>query len=127
MSCTREFLKHGALAIVVLVGLLMAGGARAAGSPWMDSTLPPEQRANLLLNAMTLDEKITMVHGVSGPYVGDGAGIDRLGVPALHLSDGPAGVADGIQGVTALPAPILLAASWDPTLARQYGRLIGQA
>jgi beta-glucosidase len=126
MSCTRELLKHGALVIVVLVGLLMAGEARAASSPWMDSTLPPEQRANLLLNAMTLDEKITMVHGVSGPYVGDGAGIDRLGVPALHLSDGPAGVADGIQGVTALPAPILLAASWDPALARQYGRLIGQ-
>ena len=30
-----------------------------------------------------------------------------------------------MQGVTALPAPILLAATWDLSLARQYGAIIG--
>jgi beta-glucosidase len=91
----------------------------------MDATLPPAQRAGLLVAQMLLDEKIAMVHGSPGPYVGNTTNINRLGIPALHLQDGPAGVADGVQGVTALPAPILLAATWDTSLARQYGTIIG--
>ncbi len=42
-------------------------------------------------------------------------------IPALGLEDGPAGIADGATGVTAFPAPIALAASWDVALAREYG------
>ena len=66
-----------------------------------------------------------MVHGYAGPCVGNGTSNSRLGIPALCLQDGPAGVADGVQGVTALPAPILLAATWDTSMARQYGTIIG--
>ena len=120
------WIQRAWLALTIWACLTVAGSLCAAQSPWMDPTLSPALRANLLINAMSLDDKITMVHGVSGPYVGNQAGLDKLSVPALHLSDGPAGVADGIQGVTALPAPIALAASWDPALARQYGKLIGE-
>jgi len=109
---------------VVMSGPLILDEVRAA-APWMDTSLPANQRANLLLSQMTLDEKIAMVHGFSGPCVGNGTNNARLGIPALHLQDGPAGVADGVQGVTALPAPILLAATWDLILARQYGTIIG--
>lgn len=108
-----------------IAGPLILDQAWAAVSPWMDPSLPSSQRANLLLGQMTLDEKIAMVHGFSGPCVGNGTNNTRLGIPALHLQDGPAGVADGVQGVTALPAPILLAATWDLSLARQYGAIIG--
>ena len=45
--------------------------------------------------------------------------------PALKLEDGPAGVADGMTGVTQLPAPIAVAASWDTALAREYGGIVG--
>jgi hypothetical protein len=38
-----------------------------ATPPRMDTSLAPAQRANLLLAQMVLDEKIAMVHGVSGP------------------------------------------------------------
>ena len=31
--------------------------------PWMNKSLPPDQRADLVLEQMTLDEKIQMVHG----------------------------------------------------------------
>src|SRR5215831_14335404 len=101
-----------------ILGWVMAGpaimdAAWGAEPPWMDPSLAPNVRADLLLDQMTLDEKIAMVHGFSGPCVGNGTNNARLGIPALHLQDGPAGVADGVQGVTALPAPILLAATWD--------------
>src|SRR5438105_895105 len=91
----------------------------------MDTSLSANQRAQLLVAQMTLEEKIAMLHGFSGPCVGNTTNITRLGIPALHLQDGPAGVGDGVQGVTALPAPICLAAAFDRDLARQYGTVIG--
>jgi beta-glucosidase len=43
----------------------------------------------------------------------------------MGLEDGPAGVADGLTGVTQLPAGVALAATWDRSLAQQYGQVIG--
>jgi len=44
----------------------------AQTSPWMNTSLRPDERAALLAAEMTLDEKIALVHGWPGPYVGDG-------------------------------------------------------
>jgi beta-glucosidase len=77
---------------------------------------------------MTLDDKIQMVHGTGradGPYVGETEPNPRLCIPALKLEDGPAGVAEGMTGVTQLPAPVAGAASFDPSLMRQYGAVVG--
>ena len=64
----------------------------------------------MLSAAMTDDEKVSLVHGAgAGTYVGHVPGIPRLGGPDLNLEDGPAGVADGMSGVTVLPAPITVA------------------
>ncbi|MDB6121080.1 MAG: Beta-glucosidase [Pedosphaera sp.] len=111
--------------LIVVTGWILTQTVSAQTNPWMNTALSPDQRANLLVAQMTLDEKITMVHGVSGQYMGNVAGNSRLGIPALHLQDGPAGVGDGAMDVTALPAPIALAASWDAGLARQYGAVMG--
>jgi beta-glucosidase len=107
-----------------------AGGRGRADSssvncPWLNRSLPVQQRVDLLLSRMTLADKIGMVHGVSGPYVGNVAANPALCIPALGLEDGPAGVADGMTGVTQLPAPVAGAASWDPSLMHQYGAVIG--
>jgi beta-glucosidase len=51
--------------------------------------------------------------------------ISSLCIPAFGLEDGPAGVADGLGGVTQLPGSVGLAATWDPALAQQYGQVIG--
>ncbi|GCE14088.1 beta-glucosidase [Tengunoibacter tsumagoiensis] len=96
--------------------------ANAQQRPWLNKALSADQRALLLLKVMTLTEKIDLLHGVAGPYVGNVAANNRLGIPALHLEDGPAGVADGMTGVTAFPAPISVSASWDPSLMYQYGQ-----
>ncbi|MGH7953320.1 MAG: glycoside hydrolase family 3 N-terminal domain-containing protein, partial [Limisphaerales bacterium] len=92
---------------------------------WTNTTLSANQRATFLLAAMSLDEKIAMVHGVNGPYVGNIPANSRLGIPALSLEDGPAGIGDGAKNVTAFPAPIAIAASWDVSLARQFGEALG--
>lgn len=114
------------LAGIFLVPLPLAS-ARAATQPWMDSSLPPEQRAGLLLGAMTLDEKIAMVHGDSPHgYVGRVPENTRLGIPALILQDGPAGAAGGLTSVTAFPDPITVAASWDIDLMQRYGAAMAE-
>ena len=112
--------------------------------PWMNQSLSPDQRADLLLGEMTLEEKLSLVHGtgmirngtVSDPVLlrsNGGAGfipgIPRLGIPDLQMADAAVGVARGAQRgrySTPLPSAVAEAASWDPQLAAQYGALIGQ-
>jgi beta-glucosidase len=82
-----------------------------------------------LLHAMTLDEKLSLLYGAQDPsglgQAGYIPGVPRLGIPPLRLSDGPAGVRTSLPA-TALPAPVALAASFDPTLARRFGQVIGR-
>ena len=120
-----------ALAIAPL--LAAAGAARSNGQrSWMNKSLSASKRADLLLRAMTLDEKIIMVHGVARKehpfvgYVGYVPANRRLGIPALRLADGRAGVGNHATNVTLLPAPIGAAASWDTALLNEYGRVLGE-
>lgn len=109
--------------------------------PWMDQTLSPDQRADLVIAQMTLDEKIGLVHGGEGYSYPPGAprsqpiggagwlpGIPRLGIPDFQMTDGRSGVAHIGQGryTTALPSSLAAAASWDLQLAYDYGALIGK-
>ena len=97
--------------------------APASSSDFLSQTAADE-RARTLLSAMTLDEKIQLVHGAglgSSPIGGGGfiKGIPRLGIPDINA-------ADSLPGVTPLPAPVALAATWDAGLAREVGTLVGQ-
>lgn len=94
-----------------------------------DSAKSPSQRASELLSRMTLDEKISMLHGtrVEGVgYAGHVPANARLGIPALNLTDGPNGVGNGHSGITALPAAIAAAAAWDTALMGRYGTTLGK-
>ncbi|MFF3706802.1 beta-glucosidase family protein [Streptomyces phaeochromogenes] len=86
-------------------------------------------RVEGLLTKLTLDEKLSLLHGATDPkalgQAGYVPGVERLGIPPLRLADGPAGVRVK-QHATALPAPVLLAAAFDPGLARRYGQVIGR-
>lgn len=102
--------------------------------------------------AMTLEEKIEFIHGIgmgvtgggNGPVAGSVAGrvpgaagltqtIDRLGIPAIIMADGPAGLRiDTLrQGeskryyTTAFPTGTILASTWNPALIEQVGRVMG--
>jgi beta-glucosidase len=120
------------------------GHAAPAGPthPWMNKALSPEERADMVLKEMTLDEKIELMHGNGMPgwgtpepnaYLGNGGagfvlGIPRLGLPFIQMSDAAYGVrasAENGRYSTALPSNLASAASWDPTAACSYGALIG--
>jgi beta-glucosidase len=108
-----------------------------------------------LVDALTLAEKIRLVHG-HNPENDDGTGadlapvrppadgedlpvdrpatqdrintlvapVDRLCIPGMNMTDGPAGVARD-QHATAFPVPILTASTWDPELQAAFGRRLG--
>ena len=112
-----------------------------AKHPWMNHNLSPDERAEMVLKEMTLDEKIDLLHGQAGwgeptPNIllsnggaGFTLGIKRLGIPIIQMSDAAYGVrgsAENGRYSTALPSNIGLAASWDPQAACEYGALIGR-
>jgi beta-glucosidase len=120
----------------LVVSALAAGTARAAS---------PDRRAATLVGAMTLDEKIQLVHGVAvcrftpGSYPGSerslkGAGfipgIPRLGIPDINYTDAGAGVTNCGQRPngqsTMLPSPLARASSWNSALTYDAGALIGR-
>ena len=109
------------------IGLASGQAAPGGSCPWVTSTAPISQRVAQLMGQMSLSQEISMVegHGTSNPYVFYTPAISSLCIPAFGLEDGPAGVADGLTGVTQLPAGVALAATWDPSLAQQYGQVIG--
>ena len=94
----------------------------------MNSSLSPTRRAQLLVHAMTLDEKILEIHMMNTKeHPREVPAIERLGVPAFKITNGPAGAGPGDspkpQPATALPSALALAASWDPTLAQEFGEV----
>jgi len=112
-----------------------------AQCPWVGSDQPIARRVAEVMSRMTVADEIFLVegHGTTNegpnpspnPYVFWMPGLQAssagapLCIPALGEEDGPAGVADSLTGVTQLPAGVDLAATFDPSLARQYGEVIG--
>jgi beta-glucosidase len=92
-------------------------------SPWPDGALA---RARELVGNLTLPEKISLLQGDGvGPWAGTLPAISRLGIPVLALLDGPQGVGDGLRLVTAWPAALSVAASWDSGLMQRWGAAMG--
>jgi beta-glucosidase len=94
-----------------------AAAQDTARLPYMDTSLPPEQRAADLVHRMTLAEKATQMQNNS-------AAVPRLNIPAYQWwSEALHGVIN--EGVTEYPEPVGLAATFDApgiqTMAAQIG------
>ncbi len=102
---------------------------------YMDDTQPIEVRVKDALGRMTLEEKVALCHA-QGKF--SSAGVPRLGIPELWMSDGPHGVRAEINwndwgyanwtndSITAFPALTCLAATWNPEMSAKYGKAIGE-
>lgn len=81
-----------------------------------------------LLRQMTLQEKVSMLAGAD---MWQTVPVERLGIPALKVTDGPNGARGGggfTDGVKAacFPAGIALASTWNPELVGRVGQALGQ-
>jgi beta-glucosidase len=126
---------------------MCCGTALAApeGKPWMNMQLGAAQRADLVVQAMTMDEKLKLVFGYFGmdneskkfkrpeesynQSAGFVYGVPRLGIPNLWQTDAGIGVASqggpNVRAATALPSGLNTAATWDPATAYAGGAMIG--
>jgi beta-glucosidase len=142
----RSFATFLVFSLLPVIGITFGTNALTAQSPdrpWMNSQLSPEERAEMVLQQMTLEEKLALVHGNGmahnpgwtmplTPLTNGGAGyvegVQRLGIPPLILSDAAYGVrSSGENGrySTALPSNVGAASSWDTESACAYGTVIG--
>jgi beta-glucosidase len=129
----------------------LAGWSAEAGDarPWLDPNRSPDERAELALAAMTLDEQLALLHGpmaipisIPGlkvvplppqaiPAAGYIPGVPRLGIPGLCETDASLGVTNPLgvrpgDWATALPSSLALGATFDPPLAYQVGSMLGR-
>ena len=92
------------------------------------------KEAEELMHQLTLEEKIGMIHGAQLFCT---APVERLGIPALVMSDGPMGVRQEFEPaswksvgnhddyVTYLPCNSALASTWNRELAKLTGEVLG--
>src|SRR3954452_22647249 len=121
-----------AVAALLLMSAAPAAHAQNASCPWMQGAKTPEQRADELIKAMSLDQKIHQVTFSNPPwmaYYGTAGHIDgtpELCIPTLVLSDAGSGVAGTQHETTTFPSGVAQAATWNPALEHQFGEALGQ-
>src|ERR1700683_2796270 len=143
----RKFGFYLLCTVIVALATIIAtsvAAAQVADRPWMNPKLSPEERADMVLKQLTLDEKLALLH-VNGmahaaqwqmplTHLTNGGagyveGVKRLGIPPLVISDAAYGIRDsGVNGryATAMPSNLGAASAWDPESACAYGEVIGQ-
>lgn len=141
---------RGLIVLLIALPVSIPGRALAAAAvnrPWLDRALSPDARAELVLKAMTETERLSLVFDYFGSMKPDASyrppqearmgsagyvsGIPRLAIPPQWITDASLGVAtqresaDAYRERTALPSGIATAATWNPSLARRGGAMIG--
>ena len=122
--------------------MLPAQAAAAFASLETAEPLTPaqiEDRARALRDQLSLDEKVSLMHGQLALWPGLAAmtapggyrsrvwvagEVTRLGIPGIRFSDGPRGVI--LQGATTFPVSMARGATWDPALEERVGEAIGR-
>ncbi len=128
-------MKKTLFLFITLIGLSITNSMAQKLPVYLDDTLDIETRVEDALSRLTLEEKIAMIHAQSKFST---PGVPRLGIPEIWMSDGPHGVRAEISwdtwayagwtndSCTAFPALTCLAASFNPQLASEYGKAVGE-
>jgi len=123
------------ITITMLLSVLGVQRAYSQTPVYLDFSKPVEERIEDARSRMTLREKIGVIHAQSKF---SSAGVKRLGFPDFWCSDGPHGVRPDVlwdeweqagqtnDSCVAFPALTCLAATFNPEVARTYGRSLGE-
>ncbi|KAF4634295.1 hypothetical protein G7Y89_g3810 [Cudoniella acicularis] len=123
------------LCVASLVHLSLASNATLAARPWLDPSLPTEVRLNQLILQLNTTQIYAIVQGDTvledegtgvSTCIGHISGNTTLGIPVIYMSDGPAGVENSLNNVTAFPAPVIYASTWNTTKLYLFGQALGQ-
>src|ERR671932_2514141 len=106
----------------------MSGNHESQTSAGPGDRPPDEARIQQLLAAMTLEEQVALLAGADFWTT---VPVERLGIPAIKVSDGPNGARGGgtlIGDTTAacFPAGIALPATWNTALVEQVGQALAE-
>jgi beta-glucosidase len=127
-AVVRTTLKLGLILGVMLAAAQPAAAAPPKSGPPVAPDAPLTPKVQSLLGALTLDEKISLIHGATDPaslgQAGYLPGVPRLGIPVRRDAD-----ALGInvyKDATAIPTRLGIAASFDRNAATALGQLEGR-
>jgi beta-glucosidase len=108
----------------------------APGPAYKDPRQAVERRVDDLLARMTAEEKARLLAG-SGWM--ESTPIERLGIPAIKMADGPMGIrswvgpssmtnvaASTVVEATSFPSGVAMASTWNEALVHEGGRVIAQ-
>jgi beta-glucosidase len=123
--------------LLVSAASIVVQAQTAVPVPYKDARLAPEERVADLLSRMTIEEKAYLLSGAGWM---ESVAIERLGIPSIHMADGPMGVRSwmGSSAVTSaanpavtiettsFPAGVTMAATWDTELVGREGEAIAQ-
>ncbi|HUZ12146.1 MAG TPA: glycoside hydrolase family 3 C-terminal domain-containing protein [Caulobacteraceae bacterium] len=89
----------------------------AAEATFRDTGAPAEARAQDLASRLTLEDKVALMAGAASFTL---HGVERLGVPAIKVTDGPTGVRSNEgEPATVFPVGVAMASTWNPELVRE--------
>jgi beta-glucosidase len=118
--------------VAALAATMLISSNMASAAPTPAPAVTGDARVDALLQRMTLAEKITMIEGSAEVasedkqyQAGTIAGVPRLGIPSLKLTDGPPGVITK-QDSTGMTSTMGVAATFSQTDAQANGRVIGR-
>jgi len=105
-----------------------------SGPVYKDPQAPVESRVDDLLARMTAEEKAQLLAG-SGWM--ESTPIERLGIPAIRMADGPMGIRSWlgpssmtnvaettVVEATSFPSGVAMASTWNTSLVQEEGRVI---
>ncbi|KAG7388819.1 hypothetical protein PHYBOEH_007681 [Phytophthora boehmeriae] len=94
------------------------------------SWLTGNAKVDALIEAMTPEQKVSLVHGADDTngdqqQAGYVVPIESMGIPAIRLTDGEAGI-NIVQNATGVPMQLNVAATWSLDAAYQHGVVTGK-
>ncbi len=122
-------INRNMLSKTLIALLCLALYSTTQAQPKFDTTA----KINGLIQQLTLQEKVNMIHASSSFTSG---GVARLGIPEFVTSDGPHGVRpehgrdwqldnNSLDSGTYLPTGVCLAATWNTRLGYDFGAVLG--